>query len=151
MAIMTRFKKVAISVFAALWLLVFHYESLRAMYLDPWVGVHLPKIKFLFPPAGWIMFFEVDESHSQAEVYAQDGGRLVLLDPHSIFKTRYVGYDNIRRNILLTVLSPDKAPTFCPYLRRKFPQYKSFVVAYRVWPSVVRNKNQTVTRPIYLC
>jgi hypothetical protein len=144
-------KRRAISAFAAAWLLLFHYESLRLSYLNPLLGVELPKTKLLFPPAGWIMFYRVDDSDGRAEVYGLKDGAAALIDPHRVFATRWLGYDNIRRNILVSVLHPSRAPDFCRYLARKFPEYDSFAVV-EVWiPSVVEKPHREERRVSYRC
>ena len=110
------------------WTLVFQYETLRASYLGPWLKRELPKLPLLFPPAGWIMFYRVDRSYGYAEVYGvrDPGGREepVLLDPHDIFETRAVGYDNIHRNVLVGVLSRATVGTTaqCARLRQERPR-----------------------------
>ena len=160
-------RNVWISVFVIAWMAVFHYETLRLSYLSPLVlrlrsalaptgtaglaGRELPKLKFLYPPAGWIMFFHVDRSYGFAEVYGLAGTQPVLLDPHRIFETRFVGYDNIRRNVLISVLSAPDAPPFCRYLDRKFPQYDGFAVVYRVYPDVVSRPDETLYQVAYRC
>ena len=126
-----------ITLFVLAWITVFHYETLRLRYLSPLVGRELPKLKFLYPPAGWIMFYTVDRSYGMAEAYGVKQGRTELLDPHAIFSTRAVGYDNIRRNVLVTVLSPHVAPQFCGYLQRKFTTDDAFSVVYAVYPDLV--------------
>jgi len=115
----------AISVFVIGWLLVFNYETLRHSYLDRWLGLELPKVKFLFPPAGWIMFYRVDDSEGRAEVWGIRAGRPELVDPHRIFATRWVGYDNIRRNVLVTALNipglrPIGDPVYAWVARNRF-------------------------------
>ncbi len=130
-------RNVAITWFVILWTLIFHYETLRANYLNPLLGRNLPKLRLLFPPAGWIMFYNVDKSYGFAEVYGNARSGPVLLDPHDIFSTKAVGYDNIHRNVLVGVLSRQEAPFFCPYLHRKFPIYDSFTVVYGNYPDVV--------------
>ena len=140
-----------ISLFVIAWIGVFHYETLRLNYLSPVVGRQLPKLKFLYPPAGWIMFFNVGRSYGFAEVYGIQHGRLVLIDPHEIFATRFVWYDNIRRNVLISVLSGQAAPGFCRYLHRKFPQYEAFAVAYAAYPDVVNRPNETLRQLAYRC
>jgi hypothetical protein len=141
----------AITAFTAAWLLLFHYESLRLNYLGPLLGVEPPKFKLLFPPAGWIMFYRVDETDGRAEVYGLKGGEALMLDPHRIFATRWVGYDNIRRNILVSVLHPSRAPEFCRYLARKFPEYDSFAVVEAWVPSVMEKPHREVRRLSYRC
>ncbi|MBI3087416.1 MAG: hypothetical protein HYY91_00795 [Candidatus Omnitrophica bacterium] len=140
-----------ISLFVLAWIAVFHYETLRLTYLSPLAGRELPKLKFLYPPAGWIMFFNVDRAYGMAEVYGTRQGRPTLLDPHDVFATRFVGYDNIHRNVLVSVLHPSDGPRFCRYLARKFPPYDDFVVAYRLYPDLAEHPNQSVLRVMYRC
>jgi hypothetical protein len=142
-----------ISVFVACWLALFTYETFRASYLSPLAGRQLPKFPLLFPPAGWIMFYHVDRSYGFAEVHAlpRDGSPVVMLNPHEIFETRAVGYDNIRRNVLVGVLSRDRAPAFCRYLRRKFPAYQAFAVVYGQYPDVVDQPDRILRQLAYRC
>lgn len=140
-----------ISLFVIAWIGLFHYETLRLSYLSPLVGRELPKLKFLYPPAGWIMFFQVDRAYGMAEVYGIRDGEPILIDPHAIFATRFVWYDNIRRNVLVSVLSPHDAPRFCRYLARKFPEYDAFAVAYAVYPDVVERPGEKLYRLAYRC
>lgn len=140
-----------ITVFVILWLSLFHYESTRAAYLEPLLGTRLPKFKFLYPPAGWIMFYRVDETEGQAEVYGIRDGVPELIDPHRIFPNRWLGYDNIRRNVLITVLSPQYAEPFCRYLKRKFPEYAEFAVAQVVYPSNIRAPGRRLMQAVYRC
>ena len=148
---MSRWRRCAITVFVAVWLIVFHYESLRARYLSPLVGHELPKLPLLFPPAGWIMFYQVDQAHGSAEVYGIRDGQPTPIDPHRIFATRFVWYDNIRRNILVSVLSIPYGPSFCRYLRRKFPEYEEFAVVYAQRPDVVRQPDRMIRKVLYRC
>ena len=141
----------AMKAFVAGWLLVFNYETLRYSTLDRALGVELPKVKFLFPPAGWIMFYRVDDSDGRAEVWGLRHGEEELIDPHRIFATRWLGYDNIRRNVLVTALEAPYAPAFCRYLRRKFPAYEGFSVKEVVTPSVSRAREQVVRQTAYRC
>ena len=140
-----------ITVFVILWLLVFHYESLRYSYLQPLFHRELPKVPLLFPPAGWIMFYRVDASEGRAEVYGVRDGIPELLDPHRIFATRFIWYDNIRRNVLVSVLEPGVGPDFCRLLRRKFPEYPEFIVAYLEYPDVTEHPPRALRRPVYRC
>jgi hypothetical protein len=148
---MSRRRRLAIKAFVLGWLLVFSYESLRSAYLDRWLGADLPKLKLLFPPAGWIMFYRVDDSDGRAEVWGRRGGSEELIDPHRIFATRWLGYDNIRRNVLITALEPPYAPAFCRYLRRKFPQYEGFAVKEAITPSVSRARDAVLRQTAYRC
>ena len=135
--------------FVIAWTLVFHYESLRARYLQPLVRFALPKLLLLFPPAGWIMFYRIEPSYGFAEVYGfidpsthpspplgpRSGFRptdkpvglhshAVPLDPHAIFPIDALGYDNIRRNVLVSVLSPVAVgtPSQCRALQQQRPR-----------------------------
>jgi len=164
-------RNTVISLFVIVWVAVFHYETLRLNYLSPLVlrlrsavalseakgraeglaGRELPKLKFLYPPAGWIMFFNVDRSYGFAEVYGFKGDAPFLLDPHEIFETRFVWYDNIRRNVLITVLSAADAPKFCQSLGRKFPQYEAFAIVYGLYPDLVNKPGEKLYRVAYQC
>src|SRR4051812_49155854 len=106
-------RKIIISIFVIIWLIVFNYESTRAFYLEPLLHRPLPKLKFLFPPAGWIMFFNIENSFGYAQVYGVKNGRSQAIDPHDILQTRPIGYDNIHRDALLEVLSADMIHPFC--------------------------------------
>lgn len=126
-----------ISVFVVCWLFIFHYESLRTIYLNPFFKRELPKVKFLFPPAGWIMFFRVDDAASSVEIYGITAdNQPQLIDPHDILQTRPIGYDNIRRGALFAFASPDNRQRTCAFLQWKLPYFKSFVVSYVQYPSV---------------
>jgi len=196
-------RRLRISLFVVVWLLVFLYETFRYGYLSPLAGRPLPKLPLLFPPAGWIMFFNVDSSYGFAEVYglrspdhrgrggvpdavggrrspdhrgrggvaerqrvrhsatpsvappdavgSRLGGQPVLIDPHEIFETRAVGYDNIHRNVLVTVLYRERADAFCRYLRRKFPAYESFAVVYGDYPDLISLPDRINRQVLYRC
>jgi len=139
------------SVFVIVWIALFHYETLRLSYLSPLAGRELPKCKFLYPPAGWIMFFHVDRRYGMAEVYGLRANQPTQLDPHEIFRTRFVLYDNICRNVLLNVLSPSRATDFCRYLARKFPQYDRFAVVYAQYLDVVEQPTDVQRQIAYRC
>jgi len=144
-------RQLRISVFVIAWLLVFLYETFRYAYLSPLAGRPLPKLALLFPPAGWIMFYHVDSSYGFAEVYGFRHGQPFRIDPHEIFETRAVGYDNIHRNVLVTALYQEHAEAFCRYLRRKFPFYDSFTVMYGVYPDLIRLPTRVERRVAHQC
>lgn len=148
-------RNVIITCVVILWTLLFHYQTFRVNYLTPWVkrtfDLELPKIPLLFPPAGWIMFYTIDPSYGFAEVYGILGEESVQLDPHDIFTTRAVGYDNIHRNVLVGVLYRDRAPAFCRYLRRTFPAYDAFSVVYGRYPDVVNTPDIVHRQILYRC
>ena len=137
--------------FVICWALLFQYETLRASYLSPLAHRELPKFRLLFPPAGWIMFYNVGPSYDFVEVYGIRGQEAVKLDPHEIFATRAVGYDNIRRNVLIGVLSEGAAPPFCRYLKRKFPVYDTFAVLAERYPDLVATPNRFLFQVAHRC
>ena len=141
----------AITVFVICWSLLFFYETFRANYLSPLAGRRLPKFPLLFPPAGWIMFFNVDSSYGFAEVYGLRNGEQALIDPHAIFQTKAVGYDNIRRNVLVGVLSQEAAQSFCRYLKWRLPNYEAFTVVYAQNPDTVNAPGQVSRHVAYRC
>ncbi len=147
----TKTRNSFISVFVVLWLLLFHYESLRFNYLNRFFGMEFPKFKFLFPPAGWIMFYRVDAVEGTGEVYGIRGEKTEFIDPHRIFDNHWLGYDNIRRNVMVTVLHPFYAENFCAYLRRKFPDYEHFSVMQVVYPSNVLHPGKRLMKVLYGC
>ena len=141
-----------ITAFVIIWTLVFHYETLRANYLSPLARRELPKLPLLFPPAGWIMFFNVDRSYGFAEVYGLRGHQEpIQLDPHAIFATKAIGYDNIRRNVLVGVLSRNRGQAFCRYLHRKFPDYEQFAVVHAEYPDVLETPDRVLRQVAYRC
>lgn len=144
-------QRTILSAFALLWLAIFHYESLRGFYLNRWLRAELPKIRLLYPPAGWIMFYRVDESDGRAEVYGWRGGKAELIDPHLVFATRWLGYDNVRRNILISAVHPRNSRRFCSYLARKFPEYQAFSVVEAWIPSVLEKPQRTLRQVAYQC
>lgn len=145
------FRHFVITIFVIVWTIVFHYESIRYFYLNPFFKCELPQMKFLFPPAGWIMFFSVDDQFSYAEVYGLKNNQPQLIDPHLIFRTRTIGFDNIHRNILGEVLSPYQQQPFCRYLKMKFPDFDSFLVTAVMYPSVTKTPFRRLQQVVYEC
>ncbi len=144
-------KNVLISLFVVVWLCAFHYESIRYYYLNRYTSTEYPKIKFLFPPTGWIMFFNVDETYGLAEVYGIKNNHPQLIDPHNIFKTKAIGYDNIHRNVLSEVLSVGHKERFCSFLERKFPEFETFLIAGVYYPSVIKAPGKKLYQVMYTC
>ena len=144
-------RNILISMFVICWLVVFNYESTRHFYLEPLLKCVLPKLKFLFPPAGWIMFYNVEEGYGMAEVYGVKDGQTQLIDPHQILQTRAIGYDNIHRNALISVLVRDVEKPFCDYLIRKFPYFDRFLVTYVQYPSVIKQPFERLQNVAYEC
>ena len=141
----------AVNLFVVCWSLLFFYETFRTNYLSPLAGHRLPKFTLLFPPAGWIMFFNVDPGYGFAEVYGLRNGQHEMIDPHLIFHTKAVGYDNIRRNVLVSVLSQEAAEPFCHYLKWRLPRYEAFAVVYAQYSDTVNAPDQISRHVAYRC
>lgn len=146
-----RLRNFLISLFVIVWTVVFHYESTRHFYLEPLVKRPLPKLPFLFPPAGWIMFFNVDDDFSYAEVLGIKDGQSQVIDPHAILMNRTIGYDNINRNVLSSVLSRNLKESFCAYLERKFPAFDDFYITAVGYPSIIERPYERYQVVIYTC
>lgn len=144
-----------ISVFVVVWLVFFHYQSLRHFYIAPWAQKHfdvkLEPTPWLFPPAGWIMFFQVGESTGSVEVYGVKDGQPQLLDPHDILPVKTIMFDNIHRGILGNVLTSGYEQAFCGYLKRKFGYFDEFWVTAVHYPSVTQTPYQRYQRVMYTC
>lgn len=146
-----RWRNIFITVFVILWLAIFHYESIRYFYLNPLAQRDLPKFKFLFPPAGWIMFYNVDETYSYVDVYGKRGEHIHPIDPHDIFRTRTIGFDNIHRNVVSVVSGEEAVRPFCQYLKWRFPDYDDFVVVAVYYPSLIQEPHTRWQRALYRC
>ncbi len=140
-----------ISLFVILWTIIFHYESIRYFYLTPWVKKPLPKVKFLFPPAGWIMFYNVEDSFGNVEVSGVKDGIPQMIDPHDIFRTRTIGFDNIHRGILGAVAGQEMQPSFCKYLSRRFSYFENFLVTVVYYPHMSEAPYERLQRVRYQC
>ncbi len=145
------FRNTIITLFVIIWTIVFHYESTRHFYLEPLLGKNLPKTKFLFPPAGWIMFFNVDDNFGYVEVYGIKGKEPQPIDPHDIFRTRTFGFDNIHRNILSSVADPSAGRSFCKFLRYRFPYFDRFAVSVVYYPSITKQPYERYQEVKYQC
>ncbi len=144
-------RDIFISIFVVIWLLFFHYESTRVFYLQPLLKRTLPKIKFLFPPAGWIMFFNVDDRGGHVEIYGLRHGATQLINPHEIIRTRFIGFDMVHRNVLSQVLAPEVRPDFCRVLEKQFPEFEKFIVTVVEYPSLTRSRFEQYQAPVYQC
>lgn len=131
------FRNALITVFVICYTLTFHYESLRHFYLNPLFKKELPAVRFLFPPAGWIMFYRVDRQYGFTEVYGVKGKQQQLIDPHEIFKVRTIGFDNIHRGVLGTVTYRENAQSFCKHLHANFDYFDEFIVVSHYYPDFV--------------
>lgn len=118
----------------------------------PYPSSGLPKLPTLFPPAGWIMFYQVGDSAGGMEIYGVDKGTTTLIDPHRVFATRYVLFDNIRRGMLFQAGEAGRQVPFCNYLRRKFPEFPDFAVAQYQYPSLTAERPlQRLRGVLYTC
>ena len=97
------------------------------------------------------MFYNVDDEFLCAEVYGVRKGIPQRLDPHGIFQTRPIGYDNIHRNVLVEVLNPEYFEPFCVFLKRKFPDFDSFLITEVEYPSLTKEPHQRIERAVYQC
>ena len=146
-----KIRNTAITIFVILWTIIFHYESTRHFYLEPLIGKHLPKVKFLFPPAGWIMFYNVGAGSGHTEVYGVKKDTPQLLDPHDIFRTRTIMFDNIHRGILGVVTEPEVSRQFCRFLKYRFPYFDKFMVTAVYYPDPSKNRYERYQKVIYTC
>lgn len=140
-----------ITCFVIVWILAFHYESLRAFYLDPLAGRPLPKIKFLFPPAGWIMFYKVDQDYGHVRVIGYKNGQNFEIDPHEIFRVRTIGYDNVHRGVISAAASSRNREAFCNHLYRRFDAVDSFTVVSTYYPNFVEKPYEQYSQILYSC
>ena len=148
---MRKWRNVFITVFVILWTAAFHYESIRFFYLERWAGHSLPKIKFLFPPAGWIMFFNVDESYGHVQVFGLKDDKIFEIDPHDIFRVRTIGFDNIHRGVIGAAASRHNRPAFCRHLSKAFPEFDQFKVISTYYPSFVSQPLDKYNQLLYTC
>ncbi len=143
-----------ISIFVVLWLLLFQYESLRGFFLNDYLHLDAPKTKFLFPPAGWIMFYTVEPEAGYYEVIGVKGADRQVIDPHHIFRVRTIGYDNIHRGILGMAYSPRNphvAASFCRYLNSRFPEFDRFYFVGYFYPNIIEEPFTRRQRILYQC
>lgn len=146
-----KLRNTLISIFVVLWLAIFHYHSICHFYLEPFFKRPLPQMKFLFPPAGWIMFYNVGESSGYTEIFGVNADGIQLIDQHEILETRTIGFDNIHRNVLSNVLSAEMKEPFCRFLGRKFPEFDGFLITGVYYPSVVQAPHKRLQRVVYQC
>ncbi len=97
------------------------------------------------------MFFNVNDGYGYVEVYGLKNGQPQLIDPHQILQTRAIGYDNINRNALITVLDRNLARSFCGFLRRNLPYFDSFAVTYVNYPRLTQQSFERQQQLAYEC
>ena len=140
-----------ITLFVILWCLAFHYESVRAFYLEPLLHRSLPKIKFLFPPAGWIMFYNVDNSYAYVRIVGVKDNHTISIDPHEIFRVRTIGFDNIHRGIMGIAAEHRHVPAFCHQLYKRFGNIDYFNVYYIYYPNFADHPYEQYEQLLYTC
>ena len=148
---MKKWRNIFITIFVILWCCAFHYESIRHFYLNPIFDRSLPKIKFLFPPAGWIMFFRVDESYGHLRIFGFKDEKIHEIDPHEIFKVRTIGFDNIHRGVIGSAASRRNRHAFCKHLFKHFDTFDNFRVVYSHYPNYVTNPYESFEQILYAC
>ena len=146
-----KIRNLIISLFVIFWTVLFHYESTREFFLEPIFDLKLPKTKFLFPPAGWIMFFHVDAGSGHAAVYGIKDNVPQMIDPHDILATRTICFDNIHRNVLTNVFSAQNKEPFCRFLKRKFGYFDDFLITGIYYPSVAKDHYLRLEKLVYAC
>src|SRR5688572_13052480 len=94
------FRNILITLFVIIWTLGYHYMSIKHFSLDPHFKKPLPRVPMLFPPAGWIMFYNVGDQFGEIDVYGLKDINIQLvnqrafvqakeyqrIDPHLIFR-----------------------------------------------------------------
>lgn len=140
-----------ITVFVIIWTLFFHYQSTRAFYLEHWLGKPLPAVRWLFPPAGWIMFYHIDNRAGNINVYGVKKNDTKLIDPHDIFRVRTIGYDNFHRGIMFTVAMKHNRRQFCSFMFRRFPYFDRFIVEYEEFPDIAKERYMRNSHILYNC
>jgi len=148
---MKKWRNRIITVFVVLWCLAFHYESIRHFYLNPLFGQSLPKIKFLFPPAGWIMFYRVDNAYGHIRIFGIKEDRNYEIDPHEIFRVRTIGYDNIHRGVISSAASQRNSRAFCQHLYKRFNNFDDFKILYSYYPNFIKDPHLTYQQVLYSC
>jgi len=148
---MRKWRNWCITLFVIVWSLAFHYESVRYFYLEPLLKRPLPKIKFLFPPAGWIMFYNVGESYGYIRIFGTKNGQAYEIDPHDIFRVRTIGFDNIHRGVIIGAASQRQRRSFCRHLYQNFEQFERFRVVSTYYPNFVSNPYEQHHQVVYEC
>ena len=97
------------------------------------------------------MFYNVDDRAGFAEVYGIKNGSPMLIDPHDIIKTRFIGFDMVKRNVLSTVLAQEARQPFCNSLKSRFPEFEDFVVTVVQYPSLNKSRYERQHIPVYQC
>lgn len=87
-------------------------------------------------------------------MYGVKNNQSQLIDPHDIFRTRTIGYDNIHRGILGSVNNPNNpavAAQFCRYLNYRFPYFEKFFITASYHPDMVERPYDRRQNILYQC
>jgi len=158
-----RWRNILITLFVIGWTMVYHYMSLKHFYLEPLFKRPLPRVPMLFPPAGWIMFYNVGNESGEINVYGLKGLNVQVhdqrmfvqgkeyqrIDPHDIFRTRTIFFDNIKRGLIYGAVGDQK--DFCDFLEFRFPYYDAFELRYITYPSLTKEPYKRVEQVYYQC
>ena len=140
-----------ITFFVILWCLAFHYESVRYFYLQPLLKRPLPKIKFLFPPAGWIMFYHVDSGYAHNRIFGVKNSQSYEIDPHEVFRVRTIGFDNVHRGVVSGAASQRYRYAFCKQLYTRFKGNDNFIIVQDYYPDFVNEPYKRYQQVLYDC
>lgn len=97
------------------------------------------------------MFYNVPDSAGYVEVYGVRNGVIQPIDPHQIVRTRFVGFDMVRRNVLSAALNEGAQKGFCAVLQRQFPEFESFMITHVFYPSLTRSPWERYQETVYRC
>ncbi len=98
------------------------------------------------------MFFNVDDHAANVEIFGiKEGKPAQLIDPHQIFQTRQIAYDNIHRGVMFSFMAEHARPQACRFLLRKFPYFQKFLVTYVEYPSPSKSPMEQNRYVIYQC
>ncbi len=147
-----------ISLFVVIWLMVFMLNTTRHLLLEPFLKRSFPGFslalavnKFLFPPAGPIMFFNVDDSFGFYRVSGIKNGKLFDLNPHEVILNRTLFYDNIHRGVLGAIGDPGSVVSFCRWMHGRFPEFDDFAVGVRQYPALKKSRYVYQEGWLYRC
>jgi len=158
-----RWRNILITSFVIVWTMAYHYMSLKHFYLEPFFNRRLPRVPMLFPPAGWIMFYNVGDQSGTIDVYGLKGVKVQVydkkyfvqgkeyqrIDPHDIFRTRTIFFDNIKRGLINGAVGSQK--DFCDFLEFRFPYYDAFEIRHTVYPSLTKEPYARDEQIYYQC
>lgn len=127
----SRSRKIVISLLILAACFLFHYESLRPVYLQPLLKKPLPHTPLFFPAQGWTMYYKVANAWLTAELYGLNPGQKPQkIDLHEVLDPGFWAYDAIRQNIVMHAVPKAQMPSFCRFLAARFGQYENFMITY---------------------